>query len=411
MKEIIRTQAQRSAPSDIPFQDLPVTPAYLIDEPGLISNLERLREFKAMSGAKVLLAQKAYSAFSTYPLVSQYLDGTCSSGLYEAKLAHEFMPEGEIEVFCPAYKDDEFLELFEIADTLIFNSFKQLERYRTWLRANKPAEEGPRLGLRINPEVSSVETDIYNPAGPKSRLGITFRNFVQGVEAFGLEGITGLHFHVLCEENADSLKLVWDSFRERFGAYLDQMDWLNMGGGHHITRADYDLDLAAEIVQEARRDFDLEVYMEPGEAIPLDAGYLVTDVIDTMYNEMPIALLDTSAVCHMPDVLEMPYRPRAFVWDAPPDGPEPYRLASESGEHLTRLGGPTCLAGDIVGDYDFGREIVAGDRLVFCDMAIYTMVKTNTFNGMPLPVIYLWDGHELKCVKQFGYEDFKMRLS
>lgn len=411
MKRIIRTQAQRSAPRDIPFDKLPVTPAYLIDEPGLISNLERLVEFKEMSGAKILLAQKAYSAFSTYPLISQYLDGTCSSGLFEAKLAHEFMPEGELEVFCPAYKDSEFPELFEIADTLIFNSFRQLERYRAWLKSTGKTEKGPRLGLRINPEVSSVETDIYNPAGPYSRLGMTYKNFIQGVEAFGLDGISGLHFHVLCEENADSLELVWNSFRERFEPFLKQMDWLNMGGGHHITRADYDLELAATIVRDAKESFGLEVYLEPGEAIPLDAGYLVTEVIDTMYNEMPIALLDTSAVCHMPDVLEMPYRPRAFVWEEPQDGPEPYRLAEENGDYVTRLGGPTCLAGDIVGDYDFGREIEAGDRLVFCDMAIYTMVKTNTFNGMPLPAIYLWNGEELKCVKQFGYEDFKMRLS
>lgn len=410
MKQIIRTQAQRSAPRDIPFRDLPVTPAYLIDEPGLLSNLERLREFKEMSGAKVLLAQKAYSSFTTYPLISQYLDGTCSSGLFEAKLAHEFMPEGEIEVFCPAYKDSEFPELFEIADTLIFNSFKQLERYRTWLSLAKKSTKGPRLGLRINPEVSSVETDIYNPAGPYSRLGMTYKNFVKGVEEFGLDGISGLHFHVLCEENADSLELVWLSFRERFGTYLKEMEWLNMGGGHHITRADYDLQLAADIVLDAKERFDVDVYLEPGEAIALDAGYLVTEVIDTMYNEMPIALLDTSAVCHMPDVLEMPYRPRAFVLEEPQDGPEPYSLAEESGKNLTRLGGPTCLAGDIVGDYDFGREIVAGDRLVFCDMAIYTMVKTNTFNGMPLPAIYVWDGEELNCVKQFGYEDFKMRL-
>ena len=319
-----------------------------------------------------MLAQKAFSAFPFYELIAQYLDGTCSSGLYEAKLAHEYMPEREIEVFCPGYKTEEFPELFSIADTLIFNTFTQLERYRKWLktegskvkRSPEKAIATPRLGLRINPEISSVETEIYNPAGPYSRLGMTIENFAEGAKTYGLNDISGLHFHVLCEENADALAKAWDRVKAKFSPYLEHMTWINMGGGHHLTRKDYDLKLAQEIVQDAKQRFELEVYLEPGEAIALDAGFLITEVIDTQFNGMPLAILDTSVVCHMPDVLEMPYRPRAFLLQEPKDGKEPYDLAQEQGEHLTRLGGPTCLAGDVIGDYCFGK-VEVGDRIVF----------------------------------------------
>ena len=329
--------------------------------------------------------------FSLYPLIGQYLDGTTASGIYEARLGHEAMGK-ETHIFSPAYRDGEFDEILRICDHLTFNSFAQWEKFRT-----RALSAGRSCGMRVNPEHSTQEHGIYDPCATGSRLGVTAGSFREDL----LEGLEGLHFHTLCEQNSDALEETAAAFETRFGKYLSGMKWLNIGGGHHITRADYDIERFVRVVRSLREKYGVEVYVEPGEAVALNAGYLVAEVVDLIRNGIDIAILDTSAACHMPDVLEMPYRPRIIG-------------SGEAGEksHTYRLGGPTCLAGDIIGDYSFDRPLVIGDRLVFCDMAIYSMVKNNTFNGVPLPAIAKigMDG-EVALVKSFGYEDFKGRLS
>ncbi len=370
------------------FRNL-ATPCYVADEAALIKNLEILKDVKEKAGCKILLAQKAFSMFSLYPLIEKYLDGTTASGLYEAKLGREEF-KGEVHVYSPAYTEDEIKELAGLSDHIVFNSTAQLMKYA-------PALKRGGLGLRVNPECSTQDTPIYDPCAPGSRLGVTAANFDPEV----LKYIDGLHFHTLCEQNSDAFEKTLIAFEEKFGKYLDGLKWVNFGGGHHITRADYDRDRFIRVIRDFKARHDVEVYVEPGEAIALNAGWLVTRVCDIVKNGIDIAILDASAACHMPDVLEMPYRPPLFASGKAGEKAHTYRLASR-----------TCLAGDIIGDYSFDCELHEGDILSFEDMAIYSMVKNNTFNGMPLPEIGIMHANgEYETVKKFGYEDFKGRLS
>lgn len=368
------------------------TPYFLVDEKKLVKNLEILKQVSDRTGCKILLAQKAFSMFYAYPLLRKYLAGTTASGLYEAKLGHENFG-GETHVFSPAYREEEFEELLQYADDVVFNSPGQVRKY-----AKKAKLAGKSVGLRINPECSTQEGHaIYDPCAPFSRLGTTLENFDEAL----LPLLDGLHFHTLCEQGADALEITLKAVEEKFGKYLSRMKWLNLGGGHHITREDYDVEALAEMVKRLKETYGVEVYLEPGEAVVLQAGFLVSEVLEVVHNGMDIAILDTSAACHMPDVLEMPYRP-------------PVKDSGLPGEKVctVRLAGPTCLAGDVIGDYSFDTPLKPGDQVVLEDMALYTMVKTNTFNGMPLPDI-VWEGIDgkRKLVKRFGYEDFKKRLS
>ena len=374
------------------------TPYYLIDEAALERNLKILASVRKRAGVKILLAQKAFSAFDTYPLVSKYLDGTTASGIYEARLAHEEMPTRENHVFNPAFTDEEFAEVTKWCDHIVLNSVSQTRRFTRLLnRLTAQSLNRPSLGLRVNPGYSEVSTEIYNPCVKGSRLGVP-RAFIQEGD---LDGVEGLHFHTMCEQGADVLARTLPHFEEKFGEFLPQMKWVNFGGGHHITKKGYDIALLVKTLKGFRkRHSNLEVYLEPGEAIALNAGTLVTSVREVFDYGMPIAILDASAECHMPDVIEMPYRP-------------PIKGAGLPGEkrYTYRLGGPTCLAGDVIGDYSFARRLKPGDEVVFGDMAIYTMVKNNTFNGMPLPSIAIKrKSGRIGLLRAFGYEDFKRRL-
>lgn len=368
------------------------TPYYLIDEEKLIQNLEVLKDVSERAECKILLAQKAFSMFAVYPLMKKYLAGTTASGLYEARLGYEEFG-GETHVFSPAYREDEFEEILKYADDIVFNSPVQVKKF-----ASKAKEKGKSIGLRINPECSTQgDHAIYDPCAVGSRLGTTLANLDEDI----LPLLDGLHFHTLCEQNSDDLETTVKAFEEKFGKYLYFMKWLNMGGGHHITRKDYDIERLIRIIKHIRETYDVEVYLEPGEAVVLNAGYLITTVLETVKNGMNIAILDASAACHMPDVLEMPYRPPLMFSGQPNEKAHTYRLSSA-----------TCLAGDIIGDYSFDDELVEGDRLAFEDMALYTMVKNNTFNGMSLPSIVLRHKDDVfEVIKRFGYQDFKNRLS
>lgn len=368
------------------------TPAYVIDEAKLVKNLEILKSVQDRTGCKVLLAQKAFSMYATYPLISQYLAGTTASGLYEAKLGREEFG-GEVHVFAPAFKDADLEEILEIADHIVFNSARQLHKHVDKCRA-----AGVSVGLRINPECSTQgEHALYDPCAAGSRFGVRIDQFSEDL----LDLVDGLHFHTLCEQNSDDLKTTLDSVEAKFGPYLHRIKWLNMGGGHHVTREDYDVDLLISSIQHMQETYGLEVYIEPGEAIALNAGYLVTEVLDIVENGIETLVLDASATCHMPDVLEMPYRP-------------PLRHGFEAGEkaYTYRLSSNTCLTGDIIGDYSFEKPVEIGDKLYFEDMAIYSFVKNNTFNGIGLPSLVLMDQTgDCRIIKNFGYEDFKGRLS
>lgn len=367
------------------------TPCYLVDEGKLKQNLAILRDVREETGCKVLLAQKAFSMFSEYSLIADYLDGATASGLYEARLGAEEMGK-ENHIFSPAYRPEEMKEIATLCDHIIFNSFSQMERFRGLCA-------GKSIGLRINPECSTQgDRAIYDPCAPGSRLGVTRANFHPEL----LDGVEGLHFHTLCEQNADALELTLDAVEEKFGDYLKKMRWLNMGGGHHITRPDYDLERLKKCIFRAQQKYGVQVYLEPGEAVALRAGYLLTTVMDMVENgDVTTLILDASAACHMPDVLEMPYRPPLQDSGLPGEKKYGYRLSS-----------CTCLAGDVIGDYTFDHPIRPGDRLCFEDMAIYSMVKNNTFNGMALPTIAARnESGECRVIKTFGYEDFKNRLS
>ena len=381
------------------------TPCYIVDEKLLRHNLEILRHVCDETGCKILLAQKAFSMYYEYPLIGRYLNGATASGLYEAKLAYEELCCKEItdisgnlkhcenHIFSPAYPEKDMDEILQICDHLVFNSFAQWEKYK-----DKALAAGKECGIRINPEHSTQDHAIYDPCSPGSRLGVTLANFRPEL----LEGISGLHFHCLCEQDVDALEETLAAVEEKFGAYLPQMKWLNFGGGHHITRADYDVDKLIRIIKRVQDKYNLTVYLEPGEAWALNAGFLLTSVLDVLKNgDTQIAIVDASAACHMPDVLEMPYRP-------------PLKGSGKEGEKkfTYRLSSCTCLAGDVIGDYSFDRQLKVGDRLYFEDMAIYSMVKNNTFNGIPLPgIAVMKEDGDCEIIRSFGYQDFKERLA
>ena len=375
------------------------TPCYLLDEDALTRNAEILGGLAQRTGCKVLLAQKAFSNYDCYPLLAPHLAGTEASGLFEARLGAEEMPGKEVHVFCAAYRADEMDELVQYADHIVFNSPAQLAKFGPAAKA-----AGKSVGLRINPECSTQDGHaIYDPCAPGSRLGTTRAQWDAAVQANpALPGLLdGLHFHTLCEQDSDALALTLSAVEDRFGDLLPRMQWLNFGGGHHITRPGYDLPTLERCITETQTKYGVQVYLEPGEAWALNAGYLITTVLDTLRNgDTSLAILDLSAACHTPDVIEMPYRP-------------PLLNAGDPGERAVtfRLGGPTCLAGDVIGDYSFDAPLTEDDRLLFGDMAIYTTCKNNTFNGMPLPPIWAMDaaGTCRELVK-FGYEDFKMRV-
>ncbi|OMF94299.1 carboxynorspermidine decarboxylase [Paenibacillus sp. FSL R7-0337] len=377
---------------DIDISNLP-SPAYLVDERLLTKNLETLNYVQEKSGAKILLAQKGFSMHAMYPLVGKYLHGVTSSSLFEARLGFEEMGK-EVHVYAPAYVDREFDELLRYSDHMVFNSFDQWSRFKQRVQ-NAPKQIS--CGIRVNPEYSEIEVPLYDPCYNFSRMGVTLPNF----RPDELDGIDGLHFHTMCEQNSDTLERTLRVVEEKFGQYLHGMKWLNFGGGHHITRPDYDLDTLIKCILHMKETYNVEIYLEPGEAVALNTGYLVATVLDTMHNGMDIAILDTSAECHMPDVLAMPYRPGIFG-------------AGEPGEfaHTYRLGGMTCLAGDVIGDYSFPEPLKYGDKLIFTDMAHYSMVKNHMFNGVNLPAIASYNEEEgLKVIREFEYSDFSGRLS
>lgn len=377
---------------DIDISSLP-SPAYLVDERLLKKNLETLNYVQERTGAKILLAQKGFSMHALYPLVGKYLHGVTSSSLFEARLGFEEMGK-EVHVYAPAYMDREFDELLGYTDHIVFNSFDQWNRFRERVQS---APKAISCGIRVNPEYSEIEVPLYDPCYNYSRMGVTLPNF----RPDELEGIDGLHFHTLCEQNSDTLERTLKVVEEKFGPYLHGMKWLNFGGGHHITRPDYDLETLIHCILHMKETYNVQIYLEPGEAVALNTGYLVATVLDTMHNGMDIAILDTSAECHMPDVLAMPYRPNIIG-------------AGEPGEYAYtyRLGGMTCLAGDVIGDYSFPEPLKYGDKLIFLDMAHYSMVKNHMFNGVNLPAIASYNDEEgLKVIREFAYSDFSGRLS
>ncbi len=378
---------------NIDFAALP-TPCYIVDEERLENNLKILDSVQQRTGCKILLALKGFSMFAAFPLVGRYLAGVTASSLFEARLGREEMNK-EVHIFAPAYAEADFPAIMDCCDHIVFNSFAQWQKYRPLVRAfDKRKIE---CGLRINPEYSEIATPLYDPCYNFSRLGITLTNF----QPDQLSDLDGLHFHTMCEQNADTLARTIKVVDEKFGTWIAQMKWLNLGGGHHITRPDYDIESLIRSIEFFQQKYGVQVYLEPGEAIALNTGYLVSEVLDIVDNGMAIAILDTSAACHMPDVLEMPYRPEIIGAGKPSEKPYTYRL-----------GGPTCLAGDIMGDYSFDHPLKPGDRLVFKDMAHYTMVKNNTFNGINLPAIALANPQGgIRIIRRFGYEDFKTRLS
>ncbi|NMO78904.1 carboxynorspermidine decarboxylase [Niallia alba] len=376
----------------IDFTQAP-SPSYVVDERLLTKNLEVLQSIQERTGAKILLALKGFSMHSVFPLVGKYLAGVTSSSLFEARLGYEKMGK-EVHAYAPAYADSEFDELLQYTDHIVFNSHSQWNRFK-----EKVQNAGKKIdvGLRINPEYSEIETQLYNPCAPYSRFGITLDNF----NPDELDGIDGLHFHTMCEQNSDTLKRTIKVVDEKFGEYIKKMKWINFGGGHHITRPDYDIETLVESILFIKEKYNVDVYLEPGEAIALNTGYLVSTVLDIVHNGMDIAILDTSATCHMPDVLEMPYRPNIIDAGMPGDN-----------EYTYRLGGMTCLSGDVIGDYSFKEPLKPGDKIVFCDMAHYTMVKNHMFNGVNLPSIASYNDEEgLKVVRQFVFEDYSNRLS
>lgn len=378
------------------FSAIP-TPCYVIDERKLEENCKIIKTVMEHTGCKVLLAQKAFSNFHFYPLLSEYLSGTEASGLFEARLGYEEMPGKEVHVFCAAYRDDEFEELLEYADHIVFNSINQLKKY-----GYKAKKQGKSIGIRVNPECSTQEGhEIYDPCARGSRLGVTREVWDNEMSDELLSLLDGIHFHTLCEQNADALEVTMKSVESLFGDILPQMKWINMGGGHHITRHDYDCGLLEKIILSVMNKWNVEVYLEPGEAVALHAGYMLSHILDIVQNnDINIAILDVSPACHMPDVIEMPYTPP--IYNA---------CDKKTNRYSYHLGGPTCLAGDMVGEYSFKNPLNEGDLLIFGDMAIYTTCKNNTFNGMPLPNIWkLGIEGKLQTITDFNYSDFKMRL-
>ncbi|HBR94733.1 MAG TPA: carboxynorspermidine decarboxylase [Opitutae bacterium] len=393
------SESSLAALTSIPFDEAP-SPGYVVHLDQLEKNCQLLQSVSERSGVKVLLALKGFACFSTFPLIRKYLSGTTSSGLHEALLAQEsFGPE--VHVYSAAYKPEEIQKLSRFAHSLVFNSAGQLAKGLSALEGQRR----PELGLRVNPEYSEVETELYDPCAPSSRLGTTRAALDRALETLPkdlLSNLDGLHFHALCEQDADALEHTAEAFEAKFGDLIPGLKWLNFGGGHHITRPGYDIERLIRVVKYFRERYQLDVYLEPGEAVALHTGVLVVTVLDLIEaGGHQIAILDSSATCHMPDVLEMPYRPGILGAGA----------ANEYA-HSYRLGGMSCLAGDVIGDYSFPQPLEVGQRLVFLDMSHYTMVKNSTFNGVPLPAISLYSEREgLKTVRRFGYEDYRMRLS
>ena len=380
---------------DIPkILALAPSPAYVVDLGRLRHNLAILDRVQRQSGAKILLALKAFAMWRTFPLLRRTLHGVCASSPWEARLGREEFG-GEVHSFAAAFKERDLGELLAISDHLVFNSFAQLERFRSlW----EPMRGRVSIGLRVNPEHSEGHTALYDPCAPQSRLGIPRCEFA----GRSLAGVEGLHFHTLCEQLFEPLARTVAVFEEKFGPFLAGMKWLNLGGGHHITREGYDIDGLVELIRYLRGKYGVEVYLEPGEAVVIGTGLLVGEVLDVVHNQIDTAILDVSATCHMPDILEMPYRPAITNGFELNDKPHGYRLA-----------GPSCLAGDVIGDWSFENPLKPGDRLAFEDMAHYTMVKTTTFNGIRHPAICTFEPEtgELKVLRTFGYEDFRSRLS
>ena len=374
------------------YNNLP-SPCWLLEEEKLLENLKTISRIKEQSGAKVLLALKGYALWKSFDTIRPYLDGCCASGLHEAKLAAEAFGK-EVHTYSPAYKDEEIEEIATISHHMVFNSPAQFNRYAKEAKKINPALS---LGLRVNPEYSASPKEIYNPCGLYSRLGTTLENFDESL----LPELDGLHFHALCEQDSDALEAVLKNFEEKFGAYIPKMKWINFGGGHHITRKGYDVEKLIDLIKSFKERYNIEVYLEPGEAIGWETGPLIASVLDIVHNGIDIAILDTSAEAHMPDTIIMPYRAEV-------------RGAAEAGEkaYTYRLGGNTCLAGDIMGDYSFDTPLKIGDKIIFEDQMHYTMVKATTFNGIKLPSIAIQrvDG-SMEIIREFKYEDFKNRLS
>lgn len=373
------------------------SPCFVVDEVAIERNLKILARVQAESGAKVLIALKAFSMFSLAPLIMRYLSGTCASGLLEAKLGHEEYGK-EVHVYSAAYTEADLRDILQIADHVVFNTLTQWQRFQPLVQQAKVQRPALDFGLRINPRHSEGKVALYDPCAPGSRLGTP----ITQLRAADLRGFSGLHFHTLCEQNFAPLARTLDAVESQCGDLLAQMKWINFGGGHHISHPDYDVDGLIRRVREFSRKYGVQVYLEPGEAVAIRSGVLVSEVLDTLDNEMPIAVLDTSATCHMPDTLEMPYR--AHIFGSGEKGDKAYDY---------RLGGLSCLAGDVMGDYSFDAPLQVGQRLVFDDMAHYTMVKTTTFNGVRLPALAIWnsDTDHLRIVREFGYLDFRNRLS
>ncbi|CAK7059709.1 MAG: Carboxynorspermidine/carboxyspermidine decarboxylase [Desulfovibrio sp.] len=392
-----------------PWHDLPIaalpSPCFIVDEARLATNARILGDVANRSGAKVLLALKGFAMFSTFPLLREILAGTCASSPHEARLGREEFG-GIVSTFAAGYSADDMREVVSLSDHVIFNSFAQYRKFSPMIGEARNAGKHVDCGMRINPEHSEGAVPIYDPCSPGSRLGVRYAAFAKEAANGGLAGISGLHCHTLCEQDAEAFARTLDVVEKNFGTYMNDMDWHNCGGGHHITRPGYNVDLLCERLARLRETYGLEVFIEPGEAVALYAGILKTTVLDVIEADMPIAILDTSAAAHMPDVLEMPYRPNVTE----PDG----SLAGEKGEKKwsVRLAGKSCLAGDVIGEYSFNAPLREGDVLLFMDMAHYSMVKTTTFNGLGLPAIArITPAGEAVLVKEFGYENFRCRLS
>lgn len=379
------------------------SPAFVVDAAKLRANLAVLADVRDRAGIKVLAALKAFSMWKVAPIVGEYLDGVCTSGLWEALLAAEHY-QGEIATYCAAYKAEDLPEICRLSDHIIFNSPSQIARFVPVIEQARQRGDAFDIGLRINPLHAEGEVPKYDPCAPHSRLGFPVDQLIDE----HMVGVNGLHFHTLCEQDFEPLERTWQALLPRIERYLPQLSWLNFGGGHHITRADYQRDDLVAFLQVVKAQTGCEIYLEPGEAVALDAGILIGTVLDLQENGMPIGITDISATCHMPDVIEAPYRP-AMLGELPPLEPQ----ADEGAGGAVRLGGPSCLAGDVIGDYRFAAGPEIGQRFAFLDQAHYSMVKTTTFNGVPLPSIWLWDSasDELECVKRFGFEDFRNRLS
>lgn len=373
------------------------SPCFVVDEVAIERNLKILARVQQESGARVLIALKAFSMFSLAPLIMRYLSGTCASGLWEARLGKEEYGK-EVHVYSAAYTSADLAELLGFADHVVFNSFSQWQQHQALIQAARSKRPSLDFGLRINPRHSEGHTPLYDPCAPGSRLGTP----IDQLKGQDLSGFSGLHFHTLCEQNFAPLARTLDAVEAQCGDLIRQMKWVNFGGGHHISHPSYEVDKLIARIKAFKARYGVEVYLEPGEAIAIRSGVLVSEVLDTLTNEMPIAVLDSSATCHMPDTLEMPYR--AHIFGSGEKGEKAYDY---------RLGGLSCLAGDVMGDYSFDAPLRIGQRLVFDDMAHYTMVKTTTFNGVRLPALALWNSHtdDLRIVREFGYQDFRNRLS